>query len=129
MNVNNRNKVTDEISAKINNELDCINLIRSIRELKAHLRLCYSQNQLNLLAFYKSNFISKTEPFTIDFSENVLLNKLLSSKSPGSKHQSIFEKHSFGDPQIKNELNCFKLNHIQCDECHATFENETPKSS
>lgn len=93
------------IKDKLDNEIDCVEILHSIRELKSHLRLTYTENQLSFLRFHKNYFIRSEHPFTDEFFEN-RIQKLLDDNHLGDEKFKVDSKnmkiHEFADNFYRN---------------------------
>ena len=100
----NSNKNLKFMNSSLADEIDFVSIIDSIRQLKAHLKLQYDENQRSLLAFDKLYFI---QPQYHEWSQISLLHRMKHQIS--NKHDTenlrVIQRYSVSNPsELDNQI-------------------------
>ena len=104
-------------------DLDCVNIVKSIRELKALTRIIMDQHQRQILAFERESVLPSSK-FLEEQEINQIQNKVPFEYSDQLKHQEYYEEMekfigNFTNKNLSN-LDCSIINELA---------DETTKSS
>ena len=96
-------------------DLDCVNIVKSIRELKALTRIIMDQHQRQILAFERESVIPSSK-FLEEQEINQIQNKVPFEYSDQLKHQEYYEEMekfigNFTNKNLSN-LDCSIINEL-----------------